>query len=146
MINPFRDVDWKPDRAARRRFAVSLIIGFPAIALFFLALSRVTTGQWQTWPMWLGAIGFTAGGLLWLLPSIARPLYLVWYFAACCIGIVVANLLFAALFYLIITPLGLLLRAFGALSVRKQPQTDHTTSYWRDAPKACDPTQYYRQF
>ena len=35
MINPFSEVNWNPDRPARKKFAVSLIIGFPAIAVVF---------------------------------------------------------------------------------------------------------------
>ncbi|MFT4587452.1 MAG: hypothetical protein ACI9VS_002084, partial [Candidatus Binatia bacterium] len=29
MLNPFKEVDWNPDLPARRKFAVSLVIGFP---------------------------------------------------------------------------------------------------------------------
>jgi hypothetical protein len=60
-------------------------------------------------------------------------------------GIVVGNILFALFFYLVVTPLGLLLR------LRRNPPItkgfDKTRkSYWRDAKKPADLKRYYRQF
>jgi hypothetical protein len=33
------------------------------------------------------------GVVLYLMPQIARPFYVAWYFLACCIGIVTSNAL-----------------------------------------------------
>ena len=94
----------------RKKFAVSLIIGFPAIAVVFSLVAWLVKHSWNPFFLWLGVIGLAAGIVLWLLPQIARPFYVVWYFIACCMGVVVGNLLFALFFYLVFTPLGLLLR------------------------------------
>ena len=32
MVNPFNDVSWNPNRAERRKFALSLMIGLPCVA------------------------------------------------------------------------------------------------------------------
>jgi len=38
MINPFKEINWKPGESELRKFAWSLIIGFPCLALvFFIA-------------------------------------------------------------------------------------------------------------
>jgi hypothetical protein len=94
---------------------------------------------------WLGAIGLAVGLVLRLTPSIAKPFYVVWYFLACCVGFVVGNILVAALYYIVVTPLGLLLRAMGKLSLRKGVDKTAAT-YWRDAEKAVDLARYYRQY
>jgi len=144
MMNPFADVNWNPGVPERKKFAVSLVIGFPAIAAAFLLVGWLVKHSWNPFFLWLGVIGLAAGIVLWLLPQIARPFYIVWYFIACCMGIVVGNLLFALFFFLVLTPLGLCLRlrrnAFskGFDKSRK--------SYWRDAEKAVDLKRYYRQF
>ncbi len=61
----------------------------------------------------LGGIGAAIGLVCLLVPFIARPLYHVWYALAACIGIVMANLIFALLFYGIFTPMGLFMRLIG---------------------------------
>jgi hypothetical protein len=145
MMNPFAETNWNPDLRARKKFAVSLVIGFPIIAILFALVSYLKTHSVGHFPIWLGGIGFVTGIILWLLPQIAKPFYLVWYFIACCMGIVVGNVLFALFFYLVFTPLGLCLRLR-----RNQPVTkgfDKTCkSYWRDAEKSVDSERYYRQF
>lgn len=145
MINPFNDTNWNPDLAARRSFAKSLIIGFPVLALVFTLVGWLKTHALPTWTPWVAAIGAGLGIVLWLVPQIARPFYLVWYFAACCIGIVVSNALIAAFFYLVITPFGLAMRLFGRDPMTRQ-RDKSKASYWRDAEKAVDPQRYWRQF
>ena len=145
MLNPFGEVDWNPDVQNRKKFAVSLMIGFPILAALFLAIAYLTTQTLSHFALWLGVFGLTLGVLFWLLPQISKPFYLAWYFLACCMGFVIGNTLFALLFYLVFTPLGLCLR------LRRQPAITKSfdksrTSYWRDAEKSVDVSRYYRQF
>ncbi len=145
MMNPFADVNWNPDTRARKKFAVSLIIGFPVIAVLLAGVSYLKTHHVTHFPLWLGGIGFAVGIILWLLPQIAKPFYVVWYFLGCCIGIIVGNVLFSLFFFLVFTPLGLLLR------LRKNPPITKSfdksaKTYWRDAEKTVDLKRYYRQF
>ena len=44
MINPFKEINWKPDRAELKKFGVSLIIGFPIIALVFFLVRWAKSG------------------------------------------------------------------------------------------------------
>jgi hypothetical protein len=119
MMNPFTEVNWNPDGAGRRKFAVSLMIGFPCIAVVLLLAGHFHTGIWKPGLIWLGAIGFAAGLVFWALPGIARPFYVVWYFIGCCIGFVMGNLLLSLFFYLVITPIGWLKRMGGRGAVSK---------------------------
>lgn len=145
MVNPFKDTNWNPDTAARRSFAKSLIIGFPIIAALFAASAWWKTHTVPGWPIRLAIIGAGAGVIFWVIPQIAKPFYLVWYFAACCIGIVVSNLLIAAFFYLVLTPVGLIMRALGRDPMKRTLQRD-STSYWEIPEKVVDRERYFRQF
>ena len=145
MINPFKDTDWSPDLEARRKFAKSWAIGFPIIAAVFSALGLLTGRGVPAWAPWVGVGGGCAGALLYFLPQLARRFYLGWYFVACCIGIVVSNGLLIAFFYLVITPFGLIMRAFGRDPMKRAWEPSATT-YWRDADKSVAPERYFRQF
>ena len=147
MINPFKEINWKPQREDLRKFAVSLIIGFPVIALVFFGVKWISTHELPD-PVFyykLGGIGAGVGLVCLLIPFIARPLYYVWYTLAACIGIVLANLLFTLLYYVLFTPMGLFMRLKGrdALHLKKQKKT---ASYWLDAPPTPPSSQYFRQY
>jgi hypothetical protein len=145
MMNPFKDVNWKPGLADKRKFALSLIIGFPTIAVVLAVINRLSTHAWKPFFLWLGLIGCAVGIVLWLIPQIARPFFVVWYFIACCMGIVVGNLIFSLIFYLLFTPMGLLRRSFVRDSFSKG--FDKTkSSYWQPVEKSVDLKRYYRQF
>lgn len=147
MINPFKEINWKPVATDLRKFAWSLVIGFPCIAGVFFLAKWIKT---QALPdahffLMLGGIGAAVGLVCLLLPFIARPLYYVWYALAACIGIVVANVIFGLLFYGIFTPMGLFMRVIGrdALSLKFKRGT---ASYWIDAPPAPPAAQYFSQY
>ena len=146
MINPFREVNWQPGPAEKRKFAWSLIIGFPCLAVVSFCVRRLVTGAWSMEPaLWLGGIGLGLGLLLITLPVMARPFYVIWYFLACSIGIVVGNILVTAFYYLLLTPLGLLLRLVRRTPLRKGPDKK-MASYWQEAEQITDPQRYFRQF
>ena len=145
MLNPFKDVNWNPGRAERKKFAVSLIIGFPVIALIMGTVARLTANAWKPFFLWLGVIGLAIGVVLWLIPQIARPFYAVWFFIGCCVGIVMGNVLFAAFYYLLLTPMGLVMRLAGRDPLRRKFDRA-TPTYWQDAEKVIDLKRYYRQF
>jgi hypothetical protein len=146
MVNPFKEVNWSPDLRERRKFALSLIIGFPCVAIVLLVLGWLRGKGWNT-PLAavLGGGGLSVGLLLLALPQFARPVYVAWYFIACCIGTVVGNLALAIVFFVLVTGLGLLMRALGRRPVRKTFDKRAAT-YWQDAEQVDDPSRYYRQF
>ena len=146
MINPFNEVSWNPNRAQRRSFALALIVGFPIVALLFLAI-----GYWRGDQGTLGSALVIAGsgvgaGLVFLAaPAIVRPFYVVWYFVACCIGIVVANVLMGAIFYVVVGGLALGMRIFGRKGMKTRSDRS-VTSYWIDAGPRPTEKSYFHQF
>lgn len=147
MINPFKEINWKPDRAELRKFGWSLIIGFPIIALIFFSVAAITA---QALPsprffLLLGGIGAGVGLVSLLVPALAKPFYTIWYGFAGCVGIVMANLLFMLLYYGLFTPFGLFMRLIKRDALDLKRDRDATT-YWKDAPPERPATHYFRQY
>jgi hypothetical protein len=146
MVNPFKEVNWTPDTAEKRTFGKSLVIGFPVLALVLLVVLRVKTGLWDSdFPLKLAGFGAVAGVLFMLIPAVATPFYVGWYSIACCIGLVVSNILLGIVFYGLVGGIGLLMRLVGRDSMRQRPDPNAKT-YWRDAKQPSDPKRYFRQF
>ena len=144
MINPFREVNWKPDLAGRRAFAKSIAIGLPLLALVLGALGWFRTHTWPVWTLWLAGVGAASGIMLWLLPQIARPFYIVWNGLGCCIGFIVGNAAVTTIYLLVVTPIGFLLRLFGRDPLQRRFERERE-SYWEDAEKTGDAERYFRQ-
>jgi hypothetical protein len=145
MMNPFKELNWNPDKAERRKFARSLIIGFPCVAVVLLLAGWFKTGLWKFQPpLMIGGVGLAIGLVLLAFPGIARPFYVIWYGVACAIGLVMGNILLALVFYILITGVGLAMRAAGKTSIRKMDR--QATTHWKDAKPVTDPQSYYRQF
>ena len=146
MLNPFKEVNWHPDPAARRTFAKSIIIGFPCVALVYLLAGWLAGAGWNvSFALKLGGLGAGAGGLFYAVPAVAKPFYVVWYALACCIGLVVGNVLMALIFYVLVTGIGLVKRCVGSQVIRKAPDLLAKT-YWLDAPMVTNPKRYFSQF
>jgi len=146
MINPFKDVNWNPGPVEKRKFAVSLVIGFPIVAVVLFLIKGLVTRTWNPVPSyWIGGVGLALGLLLLAVPPLARPFYLAWYFLGCCIGIVVSNVLLGGFYFIMVTGLGLVLRALGKQPVKKGFDKQAAT-YWLDTERVTDPKRYYRQF
>ncbi|MEO6244344.1 MAG: hypothetical protein ABIQ12_02825 [Opitutaceae bacterium] len=145
-MNPFREVNWRPGLEERRRFAVSLIVGFPSVAMALMLVGRLRTAGWNfEGPLALGGAGAALGLLFLAAPQWARPFYVVWFAAACCVGFVVGHVALAGIYFLMVTPLGLVMRAMGRRSLTKGFDRNRT-SYWLDAPPPDAPEKYFRQF
>ena len=144
MINPFREVNWNPGVAGRRAFAKSIAAGMPLLALVLGMLGWFRTHTWPVWTWWLACIGAGAGAVLWLAPQIARPFHVAWNGLGCCIGFVVGNVAVTSVYFLVVTPIGLVLRMLGRDPLRRRFERG-SASYWEDAEKPGDAERYFRQ-
>ena len=145
-MNPFKEVRWNPGRAELITFAKSLLIGFPCVALVLLLAGFLAGKGWNVaFALKVGGLGAGAGLVFLLLPSIARPFYLVWYFVACCIGLLIGNVLLMLVFFVFITGLGLVMRLRRQRPIRRKVDRQ-ATSYWQNAEQPSDLRRYYNQF
>lgn len=93
---------------------------------------------------WLWATGAGLAAFYYAVPPVRRLLYALWMTALHPIGWVFSNALLGAIFFLLITPIGWIRRAFGhdALNLRAD---DALESYWIAEDPGGDPSRYYRQ-
>jgi hypothetical protein len=117
--------------AALRRFGVQTGLVFGA--LFGVVLPWLFADAPVHWPIWPWVIGGTLVLLgafqpLWLLPIRAG-----WFRLGLVLGAINAHLILGILYFLIITPIGLVMRLFGKdpLGLRKDASR---TSYRHPAP------------
>ncbi len=148
MINPFKEINWKPGSTELRKFSISLIIGFPVIAIVFFLVTWMKNGALPAADFFLklGGIGAAVGIVSMIIQPLAKLLYPVWYFLAACIGIVLSNLVFMILYYLMFAPLGLFMRFI----IRRDPLAlrfdRKNATYWLDAPPTPPASRYFSQF
>ncbi|HEX6812578.1 MAG TPA: hypothetical protein VF384_13210 [Planctomycetota bacterium] len=142
-----------PDRRMLRQFAWASLILFPAIA-GFLALKYDLPGAW-VWTLVVIGVAvalvelvladmFGAFGAL-LEKLIPRSLFQILSVVAFPIGFVLSHVLMAAIFYLVMTPIGLCFRLVGrdALGRKLEP---NRASYWRDRGPAPDRSSYFKLY
>jgi carbamoyltransferase len=146
MLNLFSEVNWRPSMAEKRRFGWNLMLGIPLLAVTLLLLAGFWSGTWRIAPfLWFAGSGLVAGALCVAIPSLAKPFYLLLHFLACCIGTVVNNALLAAFYLLVVTPVGVAMRAFGRKALHKTFDRKEQ-SYWEGVKKPGNARDYYRQF
>jgi len=81
----------------------------------------------------------------YLIPSLRKPLYLAWLYAALPIGWAISHLLLAIVYYLVVTPIGLLMRLCRYDPLNRRFDRSAST-YWVPRKPDDDDTSYFRQF
>ncbi|HUT24595.1 MAG TPA: SxtJ family membrane protein [Sumerlaeia bacterium] len=133
-------INWKPDRKELRKFGVVMMAAFPVIGALL---------AWRAFhsaaPFWV-CLGI---GLVFLLssflsPPLGRVLYRGWMALAFALGAVVSPVVLGAVYFLILTPIGLILRLCGRdpLQLRKGSRP----SFWREIRHRTETSDYERQF
>jgi Saxitoxin biosynthesis operon protein SxtJ len=89
-------------------------------------------------------VGIVVGAIGLARPRFIHPIYLIWMYLAYPIGFVVSHLLLGVIFYLVLTPVGLLMKIFGYDPLQRRLGTAAT--YWVRAEPATNKNQYFRQF
>lgn len=122
-----------------RQFAAAWVV----LCLVSAAVHGFTDGD-------LRAVEIRAGialvGVLGLvLPGAIRWLFIAVTVVTFPIGVVVSNLLLAGMFFLVVTPLGLLLRCRGRDPLQLKPDRARKT-FWHQRRHPDDPTRYLKQY
>lgn len=114
------------DKAALRRFGWQMAIAWPL--LFGVLLPWLFNHSWPLWP-WLLSAGFALSALL--LPKVLYWPARLWLLFAAVMGWINTRLLLGVVFFLLLWPLGLVLRSLNKLDYRARPQD--SGSFWRDS-------------
>jgi hypothetical protein len=123
------------------------LFGFIWMGFFLL----VAGGLWlklhaPSVPVALAALAVAVPVLGWAAPSFMRVVYVGLSYMAWPIGFVVSHVLLGAVYYLLVTPIGLIMRATGYDPMHRRFDPE-ASSYWieRDGGER-DPRSYFRQF
>jgi hypothetical protein len=124
---------------------------FGVIALVFFGVLGAIA-HWRMETITLAAIlwilGATLCALYYIVRPLRRPLYLGWMYTFFPIGWVMSHFLLGLIYYVVLTPIGLVMRAIGRDPMQRRLEPDRE-SYWVRVPRersTGDPSSYYRQF
>ncbi len=132
------------NRAPSRRQLAVFAVGW-VLSLFLIGwLFPVRMGDISLRDIcWILALVIPSIGLV--VPGFLKGTYLVSAYAALPIGLVVSYVVLAVIYYLVLTPIGLLLRIRGydPLDRSFEPGAD---TYWIEREPTADTDRYFRQF
>lgn len=134
------DVNWNPSRRELRQFGWLCLLFGALIGAIVAYRSSAWNAAVVIW-----AVGSVAAILGMTKPALLKPIFVGWVAAAYPIGWIVSNLVLAATFYLVVTPIGLLMRLIGRDPLGRR-RHGSPGSYWVPHEPSRDPASYFRQF
>lgn len=134
------DINWNPPPKDLRIFAVLQLIFFAVVAA--VTYQRTGAAGTATAIVAISAVVLVVGSLK---PTWLRWVYVVWMAAVFPIGFVVSHVLMAAVFYLVVTPIGLIMRIMGRDPMHRKFDPEART-YWQPRKPPQGNRSYFRQF
>lgn len=134
--NEYQRLDRSP--RALRRFGVT--VGLVIFLLGSVLLWRQHSASWLL--LSIGALLLIAAGLA---PSSLKWIHGPWMIASLALGWIVTRIILTTLFFLVITPIGLLQRVFGKSAIQVAFTPD-SASYWQSRAAPPVPADYEKQF
>jgi len=142
-------IDWNPTRKVLRNFGFIGLVAFAGFGALFHwqigPLKEITPDTGRIVAYVLLALAAYCGLFAVAAPVALKPIYILLTVVTYPIGFVLSYIVMAILFYLIITPVGLLFKIIGrdALHRRFEPQVK---SYWIKRRPPDTVKRYFRQF
>jgi hypothetical protein len=93
--------------------------------------------------VWVAGAAIIA--VYYLLPAVQRPLYMTWMYAAFPVGWLVSHAILGAIFYGVLTPIGILVRLLSHDPLLRQFDASVDT-YWIKHEVRDDLDRYFKQF
>ena len=140
----------KPEARQLRQFGVMGAVFFAILvglaqwrgSIFGFAIAPESL---QNTSMVLGGIAALFGALAVVFPKALTPVFLVLSVITFPIGFVLSHVLIFAMFYLLFTPIGLLMRAFGWDAMDRKLDKS-ASSYWVKRDPVPNVARYFRQY
>jgi hypothetical protein len=134
------EINKNPSRKELLWFGLLFLLFFGIIGgLSYWKFQAPAVARW----IWIGDAVVSC--IYFICPPIRRPLYLGWVYAAYPIGFVVSYLVMVAIYYVVITPIGLVMRLAGRDILNRSFDAD-AESYWSAHDGSGDQERYFRQF
>ena len=135
------DLELRPQDHQLKSFGLFWLPGFCLLAalLAWLRFDQQLLAQVLT------AVAAVSVSISLVQPRMLQPLFVILMIVTFPIGVVVSHLLIAVVYYLCITPIGLVLRLFGRDAMKRRfPGAEE--SYWIERQGVEDQGRYFRQF
>ncbi len=122
--------------------------------VFFALVGLIAFKHWEEWSILLGhpwAWIFALAGLIFLglgflWPRVLIMPYRLWMGFALALGVIMSGLILSVVFYLLITPIGLIMKLFGQDPMHRKIDRQ-AASYWTDRPPdSNDPKRIEKMF
>jgi hypothetical protein len=133
------DIDFRPPERMLRQFAVLWLVVFASVAWL---ISR--EAGWQTLSTVLLLVGLVVAATGLVVPRAIRPLFVGLTVIVFPIGWMVSRLILAAVFYLVVTPIGLILRLTGRDPLERRRPAEGTC--WKSKKQPESSESYLRRF
>lgn len=130
----------KLDRSPRALGRFGFMVGSVVLLLGCFLLWRQREAGWAL--IAIGTVLVLAAGMV---PSILKWVYAPWMIGALALGWVVTRILLTLVFFLVVTPVGLLQRLFGKRVIEVDFKAD-AASYWQARTARPAPKDYEKQF
>jgi hypothetical protein len=143
------DLNWNPERRLLRQFGFIALVGFALLAL--AAHHEVLIFSMGLGPARAPLVGVFAciavvsATFSLVAPRLNRLLYIGISVLTYPIGLVLSYAILAVLFFVIIAPIGLLLRAFGKDPMRRRFD-ERARSYLTRAKQPASTEDYFRRY
>ena len=93
----------------------------------------------------LAGVGLLGALTVWFAPALGKRLFVGWMIAGLPIGWTISHLVLAAVYFFVLTPIGLIMRLAGRDTMNRTPDPKATT-YWIQRKGQTAPERYFRQF
>lgn len=93
----------------------------------------------------IGAVAAAIVVVYYLAPPLQRPIYMGWMYSVLPIGFVVSHVLLALIYYLVVTPIGLIMKVVGYDPLHRKFDQAAST-YWIERESNTDPQRYFQQY
>src|SRR5262245_29692201 len=143
------EINFRPDERTLRQFGWIALAGFGLFALLawnqWLVFRHLPEGARAAVTFTMLGLGALTALFSLVFPRANAPLFVGLSVVAFPIGFVLSYVIMATLFYVVITPVGLVMRVFGKDPMDRRFLPDAKT-YWLDARPARAKADYFKQF
>ena len=143
------ELNLRPDARTLRQFGWIALGGFGLLALCawnqWLVFRHLSDGAREPVALALAGLGVLSATFSLVFPKANAPLFVGLSVVAFPIGFVLSYVIMATLFYVVIAPVGFLLRLVGKDPMDRRFLPD-ARSYWVDARPGRAKADYFKQF
>ena len=133
-------INKNPSRRELRQFGIIWLCFFAVLgSVIWYKRGTVELSLW----LWSGALVVALAGFI--MPAFMRLVFLGMSYLAWPIGWTISHLVLAVVYYVLITPIGLIMKMAGRDPMARQLDRD-ADSYWKEHRPIEDAARYFRQF